>query len=249
MSVPISCPPNIKDRVAIVTGAGGGIGKAISFALNREGAKVIASDIKACNFYKRHSDHMSFFQCDITQENQVESLVEFALDKYKRIDILVNSAGVVGKTPITPITELSESEWDWVLDVNLKGTFFCCKHVMKLMQEQKYGKIICIGSIAGKVGGLITGSHYVASKAAVHGLTKSLARNGAIYGVLANCIVPGQIRTPMLDKLDLSSLDIPVGRLGEPEDISELVVFLASDAANFINGALINVNGGIFMDG
>lgn len=246
LSIPISRPPNIKDKVAIVTGAAGGIGKAITSALDREGAKIIASDIKDCNLYKRHSDQISFFQCDITKENQVKSLVEFALDKHKRIDILVNSAGVVGTTTIT---DLSESEWDWVLDINLKGTFLCCKHVMKMMQEQKYGKIICIGSIAGKVGGLITGPHYVASKAAVHGLTKALARNGARYGVLVNCIVPGQIRTSMLDKLDLSSIEIPVGRLGEPEDISELVVFLSSDAANFITGALINVNGGIFMDG
>lgn len=246
MSIPISSPANLTDRVALVTGAGGGIGKSACLALAREGARVVASDISELSFGDGFDDNIISFRCDITREDQVKSMVDFTIEKLNRIDILVNSAGVVSTTPIS---ELSVAEWDQVLDINLKGTFLCCKHVMTQMEKQKYGKIICLGSLAGKVGGLATGPHYVVSKAGVHGLVKWIARVGAKHGVLANCIVPGQIRTTMLDKLDLSSLEIPVGRLGEPEDIAELVVFLASEASNFITGALINANGGIYMDG
>jgi len=249
LSIPISSPPNLKDRVAIVTGSGSGIGKAACAALAREGAKVVAcyrSDSSVWQVSNEYKDQIFFFKCDITIEDQVKSLVQFARDKFKRIDILVNSAGVVSKTPIT---ELDEAEWDMVMDINVKGTFLCCKHIMKIMQEQKAGKIICLGSISGKIGGLVTGPHYVASKAAVHGLTKWIARNGAEHGILANCIIPGQIQTPMFAKLGLSDIKIPVGRLGEPEDVAELVIFLASDASNFITGAMININGGILMDG
>ena len=246
MQIPISKPVDLTDKVVLVTGAGGGIGKAICGAFCREGAKVIASDIKDTLFDNGSYENIHYMKCDITEEDQVQSLVDYTLDRFKQIDILVNSAGVVSSTHIN---DLSVAEWDQVLDVNLKGTFLCCKKVMVHMKKQKSGKIICMGSLAGKVGGLATGPHYVSSKAAVHGLTKWLARDGAEHGILVNCIVPGQIRTTMLEKLKLTNLRIPVGRLGEPEDVAELAVFLSSDASNFTTGALVNLNGGILMDG
>lgn len=247
MSTPVSGPGNLKNKTAIVTGAAGGIGKAACLALAREGAFVIASDMpESSPFNEPLSEQLTYLRCDVTREAEVESLIQTALNRFGRIDILVNSAGVVSKTPIT---ELSVEEWNWVLGINLTGTFLCCKHAMRAMQEQKSGRIICLGSISGKVGGLVAGPHYVASKAGVHGLVKWLARVGAGYGILVNGIVPGHIRTAMFDSLGLFDLQIPLGRLGQPEDVAELVVFLSTDASNFITGALINVNGGILMDG
>lgn len=246
MDIPVSRPVNLNDRVALVTGAGGGIGKVICKALVREGARVVASDLEEPVFNFKYDKNLVFFKSDVTRESQVKKLVENTVNHFGRIDIFINSAGVVSATPIS---DLSVEEWDQVLNVNLKGTFLCCKHVLAQMEKQKYGKIICMGSLAGKIGGVATGPHYVASKAGIHGLVKWLARAGAENGILVNCIVPGQVRTAMLDKLNLSSIKIPVGRLGEPEDVAELVVFLSSDASNFITGALINLNGGILMDG
>ena len=247
---------DLVDKVAIVTGAGRGIGKAIAIALAREGANVVVNDINIQTAEEVVKEIKSFgwkalaIQVDVSDSKEVNQMVQSAIKKFKRVDILVNNAAIIKRGSIE---DLTEEDWDRVIDVNLKGAFNCMKAVAGIMKKQRYGKIINISSIAGKVGDLASALCYGASKAGMTCLAKSLARELAAYNINVNVVAPHAIKTDMSkewseEKRKNIIANIPLGRMGEPEDIAEAVVFLVSDKAKFITGEVLDVNGGYLMD-
>jgi 3-oxoacyl-[acyl-carrier protein] reductase len=249
---PPSRPGGLGGKVAIVTGAARGSGAAICRALAREGAAVVACDILPTDAtmaaVQAHGVSGVGVECNVSKKNDVARVVEAALDGFGRIDILVSNAGYVGSGDMqVPVEEFGLEDWDRVFDVNLKGQFLFCQAVWPTMRKQQAGKIICLGSMAGKSGGLVVGPHYCASKGGVHTLVKWLAKRGASDGIYVNGIAPGAIDTEMIRTTPIDPRLVPLGRLGLPEDIAEGVVFLASDASNYITGPVLDINGGIFM--
>ena len=247
---------NLVNKVAIVTGAGRGIGKAIAIALAREGANVIVNDIdiqtaeEVAKEIKSSGRKALAIRVDVSDSKEVNRMVQSVLKKFKRVDILVNNAAIIKRGSIE---DLTEDDWDRVIDVNLKGAFNCMKEVVGTMKKQRYGKIVNISSIAGKIGDLASAPCYGASKAGMTCLAKSLARELASYGINVNVVAPHAIETDMSkewseEKRKSIIADIPLGRMGEPEDIAEAVVFLVSDKAKFITGEVLDVNGGCLMD-
>ncbi len=246
----------LKDRVAIVTGAARGIGKAIASALLREGAKVILVDVDgerleaSKNEMKGKGGSALAIPLDITQNSEVKEMVDQIHKTFGRIDILVNNAGIIRRGTIETVTE---EDWDRVIEVNLKGTFNCCKAVAEVMKQKGYGKIVNVSSIAGKMGDITSAPGYGPSKAAVDALTKTLARQLARYDINVNAVSPHAIETEMSaqwseERRKEIITSIPLGRLGKPEDVAEAVLFLASDSASFITGEILDVNGGALMD-
>lgn len=241
-------------RVALVTGAAQGIGKAVALLLARNGADIVVSDInlvkaeEAANEIKSIGRKALAVKGDVANWNDVERMVEIILEKFAKIDILVNNAGI---TRDKLILRMTEEDWDAVLDVNLKGTFHCTKAVVRHMAKQRSGKIVNIASVVGEMGNAGQ-ANYSASKAGVIGLTKTIAREFAQRGININAIAPGYIETPMTEVLpekakeELKKL-IPMERLGKPEDVAEAVLFLVSEESNYITGQVLNVNGGIYM--
>ncbi len=243
-----------KDRVAIVTGGARGIGKAIALALLREGAKVILVDVDEDRLEASKKEMregvVRSIPLDITKHSEVRGMVSQVLESFGRIDILVNNAGIIRRGTIETVTE---EDWDRVIEVNLKGTFNCCKAVVEIMKQQGYGKIVNVSSIAGKLGDITSAPGYGPSKAAVDALTKTLARQLARYGINVNAVSPHAIETEMSaqwseERRKEIIASIPLGRLGKPEDVAEAVLFLASDSASFITGEVLDVNGGALMD-
>ena len=249
-------PMKLKDRVAIVTGGARGIGKAIVRTFVREGAKVAIVDIDHENLeilkneiQKRKGEAITI-SCDITKSPEVKKMVDQVRRTFHRIDILVNNAGIIRRGTIETVTE---EDWDRVIEVNLKGTFNCCKAVVEFMKKQGYGKIVNISSIAGKMGDITSAPGYGPSKAGVDALTKTLARQLAPYGINVNAVSPHAIETEMSaqwseERRKEIIASIPLGRLGKPEDVAEAVLFLASEEASFITGEILDVNGGALMD-
>ncbi len=247
---------NLIDKVAIVTGAGRGIGKAIAISLALEGANVIVNDIdiqtakKVAKEIKSLDQQALAIQVDVSDSKEVNRMVQLILKKFKRVDILVNNAAIIKRGLIE---DLAEEDWDRVIDVNLKGAFNCMKAVVGIMKKQRYGKIVNISSIAGKIGDLASAPCYGASKAGMTCLAKSLARELASYNINVNVVAPHAIETDMSrewseEKRKSIIADIPLARLGEPEDVAEAVAFLVSDKAKFITGEVLDVNGGCLMD-
>ena len=241
----------LKDKVAIITGAGQGIGKEIALAFAREGAKVVVTDItgkekEVAEEIKKMEREAIAVKVDVSKMEDAKKMAEEALKSFGRIDILVNNAGIY---PFKPFVEMTESDWDKVINVNLKGTFNCTKAVVETMIKQKYGKIINITSIAGTVVGFPQLTHYCASKAGITGFTRALALELAPYGINVNAIAPGPIETPGTMVLGKEAYEnfkklIPIGRWGKPEDIASLAVFLASDESSNITGQVIVSDGG-----
>jgi len=245
-----------EDRVALVTGAGRGIGRAIAIALAREGANVVVNDLDAhsaeetANEIKAIGRGALAIRADVSNSTEVSKMVERTIETFKRIDILVNNAGIFSSVPLDNMTE---DEWNKVMNVNLKGVFICSQAAMRFMKKQRSGKIVNLGSLAAKVGGIFAGADYAASKAGVICLTKSLAKQLAPYGINVNAVAPGVIATEMTknwpnDVKENFLRQIPLGRFGTPEEVAEAVLFLVSDSANYITGTTIDVNGGIRMD-
>lgn len=244
----------LKGKVALVTGAAQGIGKAIAISLAREGADVIISDV---NLEKAEETAKEIgamgvktlaLKANVADFAEVEGMIDKVIGEFKKIDILVNNAGI---TRDNLIVRMKEEDWDLVLDINLKGTFNCIKAAIRPMSKQRSGKIISIASIVGVMGNAGQ-ANYVASKAGVIGLTKTVAREYANRGVNANAVAPGFIDTAMTQALSQDVRDnlakqIPMGRLGTSEDVANAVKFLASDKANYITGQVIHVNGGMWM--
>jgi 3-oxoacyl-[acyl-carrier protein] reductase len=246
----------LKDRVAIVTGGARGIGKAIALAFIREGAKLVLVDVDkeileaAKNEIKKNKEEVIAIPCDITQRVEVKAMVDQVRTTFGRIDILVNNAGIIRRGTIETVTE---EDWDRVIEVNLKGTFNCCKAVVETMKSQRYGKIVNISSIAGKTGDITSAPGYGPSKAGMDALTKTLARQLAPYGINVNGVAPHAIETEMSaqwsdERRKEIIASIPLGRLGKPDDVANAALFLASDDASFITGEILDVNGGALMD-
>jgi 3-oxoacyl-[acyl-carrier protein] reductase len=247
---------NFKDRVAIVTGGARGIGKAVAFAFIREGAKLALVDVDkrtleaAKNEIQKNKENVIAVPCDITKSVEVWAMVNQVQKAFGRMDILVNNAGIIRRGTLETVTE---EDWDRVIEVNLKGTFNCCKAAVEIMKKQKYGKIVNVSSIAGKLGDITSAPGYGPSKAGIDALTKTLARQLAPYGINVNGVSPHAIETEMSAQWSeerrreiISS--IPLGRLGKPEDVAAAVLFLASEEASFITGEILDVNGGALMD-
>ncbi len=246
----------LKDRVAVVTGGARGIGKAIALSFFREGTKVaiIDSDKERLETFKKEmgkeKKEITVIPCDITKSGDVKKMVDQVRKEFGRIDILVNNAGIIRRGTIETVTE---EDWDRVIEVNLKGTFNCCRAVVETMKSQGYGKIVNVSSIAGKMGDITSAPGYGPSKAGIDALTKTLARQLAPYGINVNAVSPHAIETEMSaqwseEKRKEIVASIPLGRLGRPQDVAEAVLFLASEEASFITGEILDVNGGALMD-
>jgi 3-oxoacyl-[acyl-carrier protein] reductase len=246
----------LKDRVAMVTGAGRGIGLGIALAFVREGARVAICDVSAALLDDALAQIGALggqalaFQMDVTHKEQIQHVVGEVVSRWGMIDILVNNAGIY---EVLPFGEISEAQWDRLLAVNLKGAFFCCQVVVPHMKRQGRGRIINMASSAGKTGGTLAGAHYSVSKAGLICLAKQLARELGPHGITVNAIAPGRIDTPMIhvasdEENEAFRLRTPLGRLGTAEDVANAAVFLASDEASFITGEILDVNGGLLID-
>ncbi len=242
----------LQNKVAVVTGGCRGIGLAIAEKFAEEGAFVYVWDYVVPEILelKNPSNFNSIkpIQVDVTSSDSIGKATEIVLNEKGRIDILVNNAGI---TRDNLLIRMSESEWDSVLNTNLKGAYLCTKAVVKSMMSQRYGKIINISSIVGIIGNAGQ-SNYSASKAGLIAFTKSIAKELAGRNILANCIAPGYVKTAMTDKLtdeqrEAFLRNIPLKRPAEPSDIANVALFLASDESNYITGQVINVDGGLVM--
>ncbi len=257
----------LKDAVAIVTGAARGIGRGVAVALAGEGAHIVVADLRSERGDLERTRELVeaagvqglLVDCDVRDWSQVSALAQSALDRFGRIDVLVNNAGVIG---VAPVAAMSEEEWDRVLDVNLKGTFLCSKAVAPHMMERRSGRIINMSSMAGKRGAPAV-AHYCASKFGLIGFTQSLARELGPFNVTVNAVCPGEVDTAMWREHLVPALSaaqgttpdeawegfirerVPLGRPQTAEDIGEAVVFLCR--ADNITGESINVTGGSEM--
>lgn len=236
----------IEGRVAVVTGAGQGIGRAIADALSANGALVAYLDVRSPGDQGGvDSDHKMFALCDVTDAASVDDAFTRVEQRMGSPSILVNNAGIF---EIKAFEETSLDDWNRTMTVNLTGMFLCCQRVLPGMREAGYGRIVSIGSSAGKTGGAKNVAAYAASKAGVHALAKSIASEYARHGITSNALAPALINTDMVAGIADLQDAIPVGRLGEPADVARAVLFLASGASSFITAEVMDVNGGFVVD-
>lgn len=241
----------IQNKIAIVTGGGGGIGGAIVRRFAREGAKLAITDIDpqaatatAAELNAQGTDAVAIV-ADVTKKQSVGEMVQAALDRWSRIDILVNVAGGAERKPVV---EMTAADWDYVVDMNLKSAFLCSQAVLPAMLKQKYGKIVNISSIYGFTGNA-TRSSYAAAKAGVAAFTKSLALEVVNNSINVNAVAPGRVTTPRVrnrysdESWAAAVAQVPMGRAGTPEEIASTVLFLATDENSYITGQTIHVNG------
>lgn len=246
----------LSKRVALVTGGSGGIGKAVAQALAECGATVIAADLTVPA--AGHDGGIEYMTLDVTQSAEVKACVNDIISRHGRLDILINVAGIVS---LGNAADLAENEWDRVMAINLKGTFLCCQAVLPAMKQAGFGRIINMGSVLSKNGGnprpwvdpmeqnQASNVAYGASKAGINAITAYLAKEVASFGITVNTVAPGPVASVMTASFPDALRDlIPVGRMGQAEEIALAVVFLASPKSGFITGETLDVNGGLFVD-
>ena len=247
----------LQDKVALITGSAGGMGKAAAELFAREGASVIVSDVLAdegeetASAIRDAGGKAIFVKADVSKEDEVKHMVACGIDAFGRIDVLYNNAGIMPADD-GGVTDLSEDVWDRIMDVNLKSTFFCTKHVVPHMIEQKKGSIINIASFVALMGCSVPQDAYTASKGGMIALTKSFSVQYGPHGIRCNAICPGPIETPLLRVLwtseearNLRLNRIPLGRFGEINDIIYMALYLASDESSWTTGAWLVIDGGI----
>ncbi len=247
---------DLTGKIALVTGARRGMGKAHALALAKQGAKIVVTDVdeKECQAVveeiQANGGAATAFKLDVSSAKEVDRVFGEAVKQFGRLDILVNNAGIfVPKSAL----EMTEEEWDRTLDINLRGQFLCAQRAAKEMAKNQWGRIINISSVAsGQVGvGIAGGAHYTASKGGVIGMSETLAVEWAPLGITVNVVAPGAIDTPMVqaaqlpkEAMDAMVARIPLKRMGKPEEVSAMVVFLASQEASYVTGAVFYVDGG-----
>jgi 3-oxoacyl-[acyl-carrier protein] reductase len=248
------CELSLEGRVSLITGGARGIGREIALLFAKEGSNIAICDVNLEEAQKTAKDIQDLgrqsivFKTDVTDSNQVQDMADKILDKFAKIDILINNAGI---TKDNLLLRMSEEDWDRVISVNLKGTFVCTKIISKIMLKQRYGKIVNLASIIGIMGNAGQ-ANYAASKAGIIGLTKSAAKELSSRNICVNAMAPGFIKTDMTAKLPedvqqkmLSA--IPLARFGEPKDVADLALFLSSDSSSYITGQVVQVDGGMLM--
>lgn len=239
-------------KISMVTGCAMGIGKEIALRLARDGSDIVIVDIerelaqKVLKEIQLMGRKSLFFEVDVSRWNQVRAMVDQVLENFNKVDILVNNAGIVG--PVVPVWEYRVEDWDHVMEINMKGTFLCCRAVIPSMLKQKRGRIVNIASIAGKEGNPNMCA-YSSSKAAVIAFTKGLAKEVAQQNIMVNCIAPALIDTRMLEIMGKEQREfllskIPMGRFGKPSEVAALVKFLVSDECSFSTGQCYDISGG-----
>ena len=245
----------MQEQVAIITGGAGSIGRGICLALAQKAVQVIVNYSKSKELaqdvvseIKALGGQAVAIQADVTDASAVKAMIQMTLEKFKRLDILVNNAGIA---TANYVNEMSEAEWDLVMDTNLKGAFLCSRAVLPVLIEQHSGHIVNIASMVAPTGSY-RHAHYAASKAGLIAFTKSLAREVGPYDICVNAISPGRIRSEMeADRQKREQAkwiaETPLGRMGEPRDVAETIVFLCSESASFITGENISVSGGLWM--
>ena len=242
----------LKNKVAIITGASRGIGKSIAEEISKSGAHVVCVSrsrddlLKISNKLSDEGFSSSFFVCDVSDFSDFKKLIDDTVSKFNRVDILVNNAGI---TKDNLIMRMPESDWDKVIDVNLKGVFNGIKAISRQMMKQKHGRIINISSIVGLIGNPGQ-ANYAASKAGVIGLGKAISKELASRNITVNTIAPGYIETDMVEDIQETVKEdlfkqIPLGRIGKPSDIATAVLYLASDEAGYITGQTLTIDGGM----
>jgi 3-oxoacyl-[acyl-carrier protein] reductase len=245
----------LREKVVVITGGGGDIGRECARMFAAEGARIAVSDVnlaaaEAVAAEAERAGVRSLAQRnDVTDPDDVARLFDQTADRLGPVDVLVNNAGIFQSRPID---ELSADDWDRVMAVNLKGVFLCSQAALRHMTPRRSGAIVSIASLAGQVGGIHAAANYATSKAGVISLTKSLAKHAGPHGVRVNCVNPGVIDTAMTqpwpsDVRAAMARQTPLGRLGRPDEVARVIVFLASDGASFVHGAHVDINGGIHM--
>ena len=248
------CELSLEGKVAIITGGARGIGREIAMLFAKEGANIAICDVnleeaqKTAKEIEELGRQSLAFKADVTDLNQIQDMVDKILDKFNKVDILINNAGI---TKDNLLLRMSEEDWDKVIAVNLKGTFVCTKIVSMVMLKQRFGKMVNLASIIGIMGNAGQ-ANYAASKAGIIGLTKSVAKELASRNICVNAIAPGFIKTDMTARLPedvqkkMLSV-IPLARFGEAKDVADLALFLSSESSSYITGQVIQVDGGMVM--
>jgi 3-oxoacyl-[acyl-carrier protein] reductase len=246
MAQHLSGAANLEGQVAFITGGAGSMGRAIAKAFQAAGARVIATDRAA---HEDIGEGIDYRQYDVTSREQTDTLIDAVIAEYGQVDILVLCAGIIARTPLADSTD---EEWDALMSVNVRGVVNPARKLFPLMCDRGFGKILAAGSIAAKNGGVASGPAYVASKAAVHGMMRWIAKAGAPHGVYANTLAPGPVETAMWASVTggqapSANGSVPLGRYGNTEDIAQAALFLCSPASNWITGTSLDVSGGMWM--
>ncbi len=244
----------VENKVVIITGAGSGIGREAALLFAKEGAKIVVTDVnekagmETVEDIRKNGGEAFFTELDVTDREQAKQVVRDALERFGKIDVLINNAGIIQDALVQKMTE---EQWDKVININLKGPFNCIQAVADAMIEHGTGAIITVSSIVGLYGN-IGQTNYASAKAGLIGMTKTLAKELGKKGVRVNAVAPGFIITPMTANVPEKYINImiektPMKRLGQPDDVAYALLYLASDEANFVNGAVISVDGGLLI--